>query len=227
MKKYKSLFITSTLVLIVAICCLLPHQNGSVAKNQDISASGGRPTGIIIRDYSEYKTGSPACAMPAAFHQNIDELAEYSGCIVRGIYYDDARQPGTTNSVLEKNTISTFEVTEVIKGELSTGDNIPLYETYYINEAEKTIYHYWNCYPADPGREYLVFMFSPRGNQKNYSVVGLNGMAFARFPVVDGTEAIDVNAFSDAELNLGYETPKSASAEFRFFYAQAIEKYMK
>jgi len=222
MKKRKNILLAASLVLIIAVCCLLPHQGGS---NSDAPAV--RPTEIIIRDYSEYKTVTPvACAMPAAFHKSVDELAEYAECIAKGVYYDDAKQVESINGILERYTVSTFEVTEVIKGELSAGDKIPLCEDYYINQSEKTIYHYWNCYPADPGREYLVFMFNPRGNQKNYSLVGLNGMAFARFPVVNTAEGVDVGAFTDAELNIKSGKNKAASNEFRFFFEQAIEKYM-
>jgi len=222
MKKYKKPIFAVLFVFIIAICCLLPHQGDS-----NSGAPAVRPAEIIVRDYSKYKTATPvACAMPAAFHESIDELAEYAECIAKGVYYDDAKQVGSTNGILERYTVSTFEVTEAIKGELSAGDKIPLCEDYYINESERTIYHYWNCHPAYPGREYLVFLFKPRGNQKNYSLVGLNGMAFARFPIVDAVEGIDVNSFTDAELNIKSGENESASNEFRFFFEQAIEKYM-
>ena len=68
MKKRKNIFILAAVILIAVVCSLLPNQNGMAADTRPItSVTDKKPSEIIIKDYSEYKTSSPACVMPSAF----------------------------------------------------------------------------------------------------------------------------------------------------------------
>lgn len=227
MAKIKKRYIVLLLVIIVIAANYYGNKrmadSAPIISRETITLSNGKLSEVIKRDYSGYRGviyGSGP--MPATFYNNISEAAEHADHIVKGIYHDDARLIDSSGISLPHNTASTFEVTEVLKGGLSVGNKIELSERYYIDKSQKTIWHHWNSYPADPGMEYLVFLISPYNNGRYYNIMGLNGQGTARFPIVDTTEPVDIITMSDTDLNLG---PVTSSANYRHFFAEVIEQY--
>ena len=227
MTKIKKRYIVLLLVIIVIATNYYDNKrmadSAPIISRETITLSNGKQSEVVKKDYSDYQGVIYGSApMPAFFYSNIDEVTEHADYIVKGIYYDDAVLIGGSKHALPFNTASTFEVSEILKGDFSEGQKIKISERYYIDNSQKTIWHHWNSYPADPGREYLLFLMSPYNNSRYYGVLGLNGQGTARFPIVDTTEPVDISTMSDADLSLG---PVTSSANYRHFFAEVIEQY--
>ena len=128
----------------------------------------------------------------ALFYETTLEGLEYRAAnIVVGRMKDDATivlQYSTVfGSVLIGDNLVSFEITEVIKGDLAVGEIIRIGEPYYI--YERFLYAWGKYMPSIPGQEYVFFLSAQITESSVPEHIGVFGMVHSersRFPVPGG-----------------------------------------
>ena len=163
---------------------------------------------------------------------NIDIIADWSALIVKGVVDDDARAPEVLGDEIRIATVSTLTITEVIKGDVQSGDTLNLYEGYYPDtwDGVEHLVVFDGYMPSEVGKEYLFFLSHTAREGDNYTP---NLYSVGRYPVVAPPVAsrsaqpsqtdIDelVEEMTVEELYLSSDDP-----HYRQLYKEAIEKYM-
>ncbi|WP_050699350.1 hypothetical protein [Anaeromassilibacillus senegalensis] len=98
--------------------------------------------------------------------ENLNDLEEWSTCIVKGVLADDAvNHDEMLNDPVYGDstgfTSSTLTITETFKGDLSPGDQVAFVEPYFVKtnkKGETYIVAYCGYTPAIPGQEYVFFL---------------------------------------------------------------------
>lgn len=96
---------------------------------------------------------------------NFKELSKEADYIVLGTLQDDAKQKlyyadsKSKDQALYGVTVSTFNISEVFKGNLKEGNTIKIAETYFTQENNGDMIQYLMDYgPSEPNREYVFFL---------------------------------------------------------------------
>jgi len=210
--KNKILIISLALSLILTACASeSPQSSGTKRINKNIP--------IVQID-----------ADTAVNVKELNELENNSQLIVKGVLHDDgkvkfAEEGGT---VLFGITVSSLEITETYKGNLSKGDIVKLGEAYYTTteDGADKLYCFGNYRPSEIGKEYLFFLKNPPSPDGWWAgiyepVVGEKG----RYPFIqaDQKSALSSESFTNEELNLGDDD----SSEYKDLFNQVIKKYMQ
>lgn len=153
-----------------------------------------------------------------------DELSEY---IVRGRLLDDAKQKlyyyTPKDDASDGITVTSFEISQVYKGNMSPGDVIPLGEDYWTIERKGKFIRYERYEPSSSGKEYILFL--RKGEDSIELRKGLYLPTIAEtgiYPVVDPAE-FDVDSKTAKELNLVVRQTE----DYRAIYKEVIRKYMR
>lgn len=159
--------------------------------------------------------------------QEVEDLGDY---IVKGRLLDDAKQklycpePGTVTFGV---TVSSFEITDVYKGNLKEGDKIPIAERYYTLEEKGEMTRYELGYaPSTPNKEYIFFL--SKEDDFNEFLRGFYTPSVketGRYPVINtkDSNAPNISSMTAEELNLVATEPTT----YQKIYQQVIDKYMK
>ena len=123
--------------------------------------------------------------------------------IVRGRMGNDARIVFQTDDFQGGHNVVSFEIYEVIKGDLSAGQTIRIVEPYIIKDD--ILLTYANYLPSTPYHEYFFFLGAQLPNHLPEGFAGsfitIHGER-SRFPVPDAARA-SIQAFNADELALG------------------------
>lgn len=145
---------------------------------------------------------------PFFFETTLEGLESRAANIARAHVGNDARSvfqfPDAPDPTRPQrgHTLTSIEITQVIKGTLAVGDTITIVEPYYIFEnVLHTRSHYL---PSRPGQEYFFLLgnqlseWAPEGYEGAYAVVNSER---GRFPV-PGSRA-NMQNYSRKDLSLG------------------------
>jgi hypothetical protein len=172
------------------------------------------------------------------FATTLEELKSRTTHIVRGRIADNATTVLLYNFEYDPprpslhHTIVTFEIYEVIKGNLTVGETIKIREPYYIRDRILTMR--FNYMPSIPHQEYIFFLTNQTtpdrivpGHEKivhTFLVVqGVNG----RFLVPDfGDGYVDLQTFTAEDLSLGSSGGRFNIDLHRRLWQEVIDAYM-
>ncbi|WP_195984848.1 hypothetical protein [Clostridium sp. D33t1_170424_F3] len=177
--------------------------------------------------------------------EDIDEWETHVSCVVQGKLRNDSQEVLRESEVSLWNgdtskltvggwTVSTLEITKVIKGDLTIGDTIKLGEPYFTMTAEGETDIFIDSFfpalyvPAEKGKEYIFFldyMDETHGRLANTYAVATK--SYNRFPVIS-PQTRSVQSISLSQSLSETEKDILGNDEtYLDFYQQAIEKYMK
>lgn len=182
---------------------------------------------------------------PAGIPKTVSEMPETAALIVRGTFLDDAQGDITyldevfdfgrgaasgERTVLSAQTISTFEITKVIQGDLQVGDQIKVSEPYYVDNQDgvETVKRSPECSalyaPSEPGKEYLFFFGQPADSGDFAGIYVPLWREFGRYPVIYplSWDALSIHAMTNEELNLG----EGDASTYKDVYQQVVKKFM-
>lgn len=163
------------------------------------------------------------------YPENVSELEKYSDIIIEGSFLNIGEQEVIRSSfgdIIEGYTWSTVEVTNIHKGNLSSGDTITICEPFYMVEEDGTdvIYHNGSYYPSEEGRQYIWFLNdrqTPDGKQYHSLVRAELG----RYPLLNSKSRTMRNVFDMSLRDLDL-SPSGGAGHFRTIYADVAKKYM-
>jgi hypothetical protein len=144
--------------------------------------------------------------MPASrffFETTLEGLERRATNIVRGRIMNDARMVLRVNGrITTGNNLVSFEIYEVIKGDLSVGDVITISEPYYI--VDRRFFTHSNYMPSIPYQEYIFFLSEQRTAPSPPEFVGIFPVIHGdrgRYRVPSGGRAME--AYTASELSVG------------------------
>lgn len=159
----------------------------------------------------------------------LSDLEDLTDCIVKGAFYGDSREDlqfGSGDQVYFGNTITSFKITEVYKGDLKPGDSIEIVEPYYIDN-EGNLQIEFNGLPSLKDQEYLLFLCKDKVHGRFDGMYGSLLYETGRYPVVDTSiRAFDIGHMSNTAFGID-NTAKDEYVDFyKIMYDAVIEKYM-
>ena len=164
-------------------------------------------------------------------NESLEEIESRTDYIVRGILKDDAMQKLERHgdAVTWGVTVSSFEITEVYRGDLEVGDVIPIAERYYTEEENGQVYRHELGYaPSKPEEEYIFFLIYEDGEESQF-LKGLYtpvGKEAGRFPVPKlQTQSIE----NDTENGVyeDFYLVRTKPEVYEGIYKDVIEKYLQ
>lgn len=177
--------------------------------------------------------------------ENIDAWEEHVDCVVTGILRNDSHEVlreydvtlwnGDTSKLTVGGwTVSTLEITKVIKGDLNVGDTINLGEPYFTMTAEGETDIFIDSFfpalyvPAEKGKEYIFFLdYMDETHGRLADTYSVATKSYNRFPVVS-TQTRNVQSISLLQnLSKTEKDILGTDETYQDFYQQAIDKYMK
>lgn len=176
---------------------------------------------------------------------NVDAWEDEVNCVVRGVLWDNAEEflrdtltaSGDTDGLINSGggwTVSTLEITGVIKGDVLPGDTLRLAEPYFTMEAEGETDIFIDRYypdryaPAEPGKEYIFFLEEMNEPYEVLSDAYLPAFKiYNRFPVVSPQSSVSRKDLLMQNLSETEKDILGSDETWLDFYQQAIDKYMK
>lgn len=176
---------------------------------------------------------------------SLDEYEEEVDCIVKGILSDDSEEVLRESSIDLGNektakvvtggwTITSLQITEVLKGDLKAGDTIRLDEPYRVENRDDgptvIIDNFYpnNYVPAEKGKEYLFFLIHQDESRGKFAdTYAVNSRVYNHFPVISSkTRSVGTDLFTQNMTELEAEI-LGCDETYLDFYQQAIDKYMR
>ncbi len=161
--------------------------------------------------------------------RTFEDLLSLSAFVVRGYLLEDGKPDlqcvynGDFRHVSYGVTISTLVITEVYKGNISAGDQVPLAEPYYFDDAsgEEKLYCEGNYTPSIPGKDYVFFMSESKA-ERFKGIYATTGQEYGRYPVISWTKSLSINSMTSKELGQ-VATP---SDMYKEYFTKVYRKYM-
>lgn len=160
---------------------------------------------------------------------NLSDLEEHTDCIVKGAFYGDSRedlQLGSQDQVYFGNTITSFKIIEVYKGDLKPGDSIEIVEPYYIDK-EGNLQIQFNGLPSLKEQEYLLFLCKDKVHGRFEGMYGSLLYETGRYPVIDAnTRTLSTGNIPTEKLGIDHEAKREYVDFYKMMYEAVIKKYM-
>lgn len=213
--------------ICLTLIMVLSYLNGCMQKEAARVIQAGDPRTIYLYD-------------PVDINAWEDQVT----CVVRGVLWDNAEEflrdtltvPDDTAGFIKSGggwTVSTLEITGVIKGEVLPGDTLRLAEPYFTMEAEGETDIFIDRYypdhyaPAETGKEYIFFLEKVKESYEVLSDAYTPAFKiYNRFPVVPPQASVSRENLLTQNLSETEKDIWGRDETYLDFYQQAIDKYM-
>ena len=168
-----------------------------------------------------------------AFPPSLDKVKEYTDIVVAGTLSDDTVcKYYDSVSFRIWYSVTTLTVTDVIEGNVSVGDKIPIMEGYSYEDTGdgKYVLRYSNMYqPSISHDEYLFFLAQQPETREWCAGLYTPVMGvFGRYPIISTkSQTISLKTMSESDLDMIYDPYAYGSVElYKEMYAEVYSEYL-
>lgn len=209
-------------ILCTSICVMAIILAGCV---QSIDVEAKRPV-INENYYADYEAVYLGNSMDSTFVASLDYLEKWSEYIFTGYLLEegkpDLQKIPDSDYVILGVTIHTLVVTDVIRGPLKKGDEIPYIEPYYVDDVsgKDTLYCIGNYSPSIPGKEYLFFT-EKHDTDRYAGMYAPLGIEYGRYPMLMQNQKSSIDSLTNREMNIG----TLDSTQYKKVLTDVVNKY--